>query len=344
VRARRAVTVFLFAFIAATAGFVVAADAVAPTIRDPEFGKKLSRVKARMATSPDRPVVAVFGSSRVGMGVRPPAVEAAFDADRRPVVANLSLLGSGPVMQLLAYDRLRRAGVRPAAVVVEYWPVLARAGDADREEYRIDPVRLFPADISVVRDAFHDPAALDRAVLAARLDPWTASRARIVALTVPKWLPPGARADAGWAGLDDEGWMPGVSDVAVGVDSPRRFELLRTFYAPRLRQTTVSDVADWAFRAIVDRCRADGIPVALVWLPEASEFRQSYSAESEVATTGYWREFTREMDVPGIDLRTAMPDGFLPDGFHLTQAGAVAFGPILAAELKRAFPALGGND
>jgi hypothetical protein len=344
VRARRAVVVFLLLFVASTAGFVVAADGVAPTIRDPEFGKKLSRVKSRMAANPGAPVVAVFGSSRVGMGVRPPAVEAAFDADRRPVVANLSLLGSGPLMQLLAFDRLRRSGIRPAAVVVEYWPVLARAGDADREEYRIDPVRLFAADVSVVREAFHNPAVLDRAVLAARLDPWTASRARIVALTVPKWLPPGARADAGWAGLDDDGWMPGVSDSAAAVDSPRRLELLRTFYAPRLRQTAVSDVADRAFRAIVDRCRSDGIPVALVWLPEASEFRQSYSAESEAAATGYWRRFTRELDVPGIDLRTAMPDGFLPDGFHLTQAGAAAFGPILAAELKRAFSGLRGND
>jgi hypothetical protein len=336
--------VFVFVFIATTAGFSFAADRVAPTIRDPEFGKKLSRLKVRMAASPNRPGIAVFGSSRVGMGVRPPAVETAFGAARRPVVANLSLLGSGPVMQLLAYDRLRRAGVRPAAVVVEYWPVLARAGDADREELRIDPVRLFPADVPVVRAAFHDPAALDRAVLAARLDPWTASRARIVALTVPKWLPPGARADAGWAGLDDDGWMPGVSDAAAGVDSPRRLELLRTFYAPRLRQTTVSDVADRAFRAIIDRCRADGIPVALAWLPESSEFRQSYSAESEAATTGYWRGLTCELGVPAIDLRTAMPDGFLPDGFHLTQAGAAAFGPILAAELKRVFPSIGGND
>jgi hypothetical protein len=344
VRARRAVVVLLFAFVAATAGFVAAADAVAPTIRDPEFGKKLSRVKTRTAANPGAPVVAVLGSSRVGMGVRPSAVEAAFAADRRPVVANLSLLGSGPVMQLLAYDRLRRAGVRPAAVVVEYWPVLARAGDADREEYRIDPVRLFPADVPVVCEAFHDPAALGRAIFAARLDPWTASRARIVALTVPKWLPPGARADAGWAGLDDDGWMPGVPDAAAGVDSPRRLELLRTFYAPRLRRTTVSDVADRAFRTIVERCRADGIPVALAWLPEASEFRQSYSAESEAATTAYWLSFTRELGVPAIDLRTAMPDRFLPDGFHLTQTGAATFGLILAAELKRVFSALGGND
>jgi len=340
-RSRRALLVFVLAIVAATAGFDLAADAVVPTLRDPEFGKKLTRAKARVAADAGRPVVAFLGSSRVGMGVRPPAVEAGFAADRRPVVANLSLLGSGPLLQLLAYDRLRRAGVRPAAVVVEYWHVLARAGDADREDRRIDPVRLFVADAAVVRDGFRDPAALDRAMLAARFDPWTASRARLVALTIPRWLPPGARADAGWAALDADGWMPGV---AAGTDSPRRLDQLRTYYAPRLNSTAVSAEADRAFRALVARCRADGVPVALVWLPESSEFRQCYSPGSEAAAVGYWHRLTNELNIPGSDCRTAMPDALLPDGFHLSQAGAAAFGPVLAAELVRAFPNLGARE
>jgi hypothetical protein len=333
--------VFLLGFVAATAGFDVAADAVVSTLRDPEFGKKVTRAKARIAANADRPVVAFLGSSRVGMGVRPPAVETGFAADRRPVVANLSLLGSGPLLQWLAYDRLRGAGVRPDAVIVEYWPVLARAGDADREDRRIDPVRLFFADAAVVRNGFRDPTALDRAMLAARLNPWTASRARLVALTIPRWLPPGARADAGWAALDADGWMPGV---AAFTDSPRRLEQLRTYYAPRLKQTVVSAEADRAFRALVARCRADGVPVALAWLPESSEFRQSYSPETEAAAIEYWNRLTNELAVPGLDCRAAMPDEFLPDSFHLSQPGAAAFGPVLAAELRRAFPNLGRGE
>jgi hypothetical protein len=340
-QSRRVLVVFLLAFVAATVGLDLAADAVVPTLRDPEFGKKLARAKARIAANPDRPVVAFLGSSRVGMGVRPPAVEAGFAAGCRPVVANLSLLGSGPLLQVLAYDRLRRAGVRPAAVVVEYWPVLARAGDADREDRRIDPVRLFSADVAAVRDGFRDPAALDRAMLAARVNPWTASRARLVALTIPRWLPPGARADAGWAALDADGWMPGVAAVT---DSPRRLDQLRTYYAPRLKHTAVSAVSDRAFRALVARCRADGVPVALAWLPESSEFRQCYSAESDAAAVGYWQRLTSELNVPGLDFRAAMPDVFLPDGFHLSQAGAAAFGPLFAAELQRAFPYLGVRE
>jgi lysophospholipase L1-like esterase len=49
-------------------------------------------------------------------------------------------------------------------------------------------------------------------------------------------------------------------------------------------------------------------------------------------------------DIPGFNFRAAMPDEYLPDGFHLSQAGAAAFGSLLAAELKRTFPSLGRGE
>ena len=103
-------------------------------------------------------------------------------------------------------------------------------------------------------------------------------------------------------------------------------------------------MADRAFRSLLGSCRADGVPVAVVWLPESSEFRAGYSPESEAATTAYWHRLTREEGVPGIDLRSRMPDRYLPDGFHLTQSGAAAFAPVFAAELRRAFPDYGGDE
>jgi hypothetical protein len=341
-RARRRVVAFLVAVVAATAGFGVAADTFAPTLRDPEYGKKLTRLKARLAASPGRPLVVVLGSSRVALGVRPPAVEAGFDPDHRPVVANLSLLGSGPLLQLLAYHRLRHDGIKPDAVVVEYWPVLARAGDADREENRIDPVRLFPSDRPIVRDFFRDPAAVDGSLLRSRWNPFTASRARIISLTVPTWLPAANRADPGWASLDADGWSPGLPDPDPTVDRGLYFAACGPWYASRLADTAVSPDADRAFRTLLDRCRADGVAVAFAWLPESSRFRGLYSPKTEAAATAYWTDLTRT--VPGFDLRRSMPDALLPDGFHLTRTGAADFGPVLAAGLKRAFPDLLGKE
>lgn len=340
-RSRRSVLAFLAAFLAATAGFGVAADTIAPTLRDPEYGKKRARFLARAAARPGRPVVAVFGSSRTGMGVRPSAVEAGFDPAPAPVVANLSLVGSGPLLQLLAFDRLRRDGFRPAAAVFEFWPPLARDGEQDRDEYRIDAARLFPGDRRIVRDYFRDPDATDRRMRDARLNPWTASRARLIGLTVPGWLPASMRADAGWYGLDGEGWMVGLAEKDVA--KAGRGDPNRAYYEPRLRHTVISDEADRAFRELVTRCRADGIPAAFVWLPESGRFREFYSAETESAVSAYWLRLTRDAGVPGIDCRRSVPDAVLPDGIHLTQTGAMQFGPVFAGELSRVFPHLGGN-
>jgi hypothetical protein len=342
VRARRTVVVFIITFVALTAGFSFAADTFTPTLRDPEYGKKLTRLTARTAAHPGRPVVAVFGSSRVGMGIRPSAVEAAFDPGHRPVVANLSLVGSGPLMQLLVFERVRRARFRPDAIVVEFWPALGRNGDADREENRIDPVRLFPGDRDLVRSYFRHPGAVERRMRAARWNPWTASRARLIGLTFPGWLPAGMRADAGWAALDPEGWSAGLTDKDVA--AVRHNDMDRSYYGPRLKDTTVSDVSDQALHDFAARCRADGIPLAFVWLPESTRFRELYSPQTEAAVTGYWHRLIADCGVPGIDCRKAMTDDCLPDGFHLTQSGAAEFGPIFADELRRAFPRLGRRE
>ncbi len=104
------------------------------------------------------------------------------------------------------------------------------------------------------------------------------------------------------------------------------------------------DLSDRVYRELIERCRADGIPLAFVWLPESSLFRRLYSAKTESAVIEYWKHLTQEWNVPGLDFRFAMPDENLPDGFHLTQIGAAKFGPVFADELRRAFPDLGGNE
>ena len=49
---------------------------------------------------------------------------------------------------------------------------------------RIDPVRLFPGDRHLVEDYAIDPAPISRAMTHARWNPWTASRARLLGMTV----------------------------------------------------------------------------------------------------------------------------------------------------------------
>ena len=63
-----------------------------------------------------------------------------------PLLFNLSLVGSGPVMELMALRRLYADGVRPDAVVFEYWPPFLREDGPYWEMDRIDPRRLYPTD------------------------------------------------------------------------------------------------------------------------------------------------------------------------------------------------------
>ena len=104
-------------------GLSAALDHGPPRLRDPEYGKRLERVHARIAEHPGRPLVLVLGSSRTAMGVRPDVLA---DEPAGPLVFNFSLVGSGPVMELMAFRRALADGVRPAAVVVEYWPAFLR--------------------------------------------------------------------------------------------------------------------------------------------------------------------------------------------------------------------------
>jgi hypothetical protein len=126
--------VFLAAFLVIHAAAVVWMETVRTDLRDPEYGKRVARLNARVSEHPDRPLVVVLGSSRAAMGVRPPAWEEVA-ADGAPLLFNMARIGGGPLFELLTLRRLLADGVRPAAVVVEYWPpLLHEAGPFDERD------------------------------------------------------------------------------------------------------------------------------------------------------------------------------------------------------------------
>src|SRR5438128_2658811 len=124
-RSARAVVVWsAVAFFGLTLGMGLATDSVWPQLRDPEYGRRLDRLHDRLAEYPNRPLVLVVGSSRTSMGLRPAAWEAVRPNGTRPdpLLFNMSLVGSGPVMELMCLRRIYADGVRPEAVVIEVWP------------------------------------------------------------------------------------------------------------------------------------------------------------------------------------------------------------------------------
>ena len=88
-------------------------------------------------------------------------------------------------------------------------------------------------------------------------------------------------------------------------------------------------------RASLERCRAEGIAAAVVLMPEPSEFRALYRAETEEQLQGFLAELSRDYGAAVFDGRRWSPDDGFRDPHHLNPTGAAAFTDRFAPELAR---------
>lgn len=344
--ARRSLVWFLLAALLLHAGAILVLDELRPGARDPEYARRVRQLRARLAENPRRPLVLVIGSSRSAMGICPAEWEAVrpnSPNNRDPVIFNMSLLGGGPVMELLTLRRIYTDGVRPELVLLEYWPPYLHWEGGWAEPGRIAPDRLYPVDRPIVREYFPDPARTERLMRTYRWNPFFAARNRLLVQLAPKWLPNTKRLDWTWDTVDSWGWKPGF-DYPPGL-TEQRTQLLgtcRETYRPLFTGFQLSRDADRAIRQAVAEARAHGSRVGFVYLPEASEFRSWYPPRVEQMVQDHLAALSRELAVPVLDARLWMDDGWFVDGFHLSRIGARVFtrkfGPAVAAFCREVRP------
>ena len=258
-KAACAVVWFVAFAVVLNVGFLLALDYGPPRLRDPEYGKRLASVHARAAENPNRPLVLALGSSRTAMGVRPDVLA---DETAGPLILNLSLAGSGPVMELMAFRRALADGVKPAAVLVEYWPAFLHEVGGYHEQARLDVARLRPVDRPLVREFFFDPEAAEKTMREQRLNPWYGHRRSFINQLSPSLLPTAQRSEAMWVSIDEWGWLPGRIG-ATAAEHEKGVATTAGYYVPLFAGYEVSPVADRALRQLVAECRGNGIPVAL---------------------------------------------------------------------------------
>jgi hypothetical protein len=318
---------------------LAALDAPWPNLRDPEYAMRVTRLRARAAEQPARPVVLVVGTSRACMGVRPGAWEAArpgTPAD--PLVFNLSTVGAGPIQQLMTVRRLYADGFGPAVVLLEYWPPVLRQDGPYDEQDRIDR-RLRYDDVPVVREYLPDPDRAERLMFETRANPVYANRDRWLARAVPNWLAPHLRADITWREMDPWGWLPGLDVRPDDAAARRRFlDHYRADFRARFEGYAIHPNSDRALRAAVAVAREHGSRVGFVYLPESSEFRNWYPPEVEAVAAAHLAALAGDLGVPVINARGWTADRYLADGHHLSRAGAAEFTPRLGPAIRAAFP------
>ena len=338
-RSRTTITYFALAFLALNGIALLAMDVLRPELRDPEYGRRTKKLQARIAENPTRPVVIVIGSSRAAMGITPAAWEQIRPNGERPdpLLFNMSLVGSGPVIELFCLQRLYNDGFKPAAVIFEYWPAFLREDGPYWELGRLDANRYFRSDRPFVREFSRDLPRTEREINAARWNPIFENRFRWVNQAVPSWLPWTRRMDVTWTGVDDWGWLPGVDqgNLEGPITREVRLKHCEKIYREQFTDYTIDPIATHALHEAVALARKNGAKVAFTWLPESSEFRTWMPPAVEAMSRDHLAKLCRELDVPLIDGRSVLADEFLADGFHLTRTGAEEFtrrfGPAVAA-------------
>jgi hypothetical protein len=256
---------------------------------------------------------------------------------------NMSLLGSGPVMELMVLRRAFADGLRPQVVLLEYWPPFLYSEDSWSEWERITVERLSPRDRPVVGDYFPEHVGAESRMTAQYWNPFWESRERLLIQVVPKWLRGERRFDWTWDTVDAWGWKPGF-DLPPGESSDRARMLAacRGVYQPLFASYRISESADKALREAVAVARTHGAAVGLLYLPESTEFRALYPPSAEQQARDHLASISRKLAVPVIDAREWMDDGLLVDGFHLSHTGAAEFtrrlGPAVRASFAEAQP------
>src|SRR5262245_1640557 len=146
---------------------------------------------------------------------------------------------------------------------------------------------------------------------------------------LPDWQTPFQRLSFVWEVMDEFGATPVVAPVS---DEGRAAGLakVRELHGPHLRNFRVGETSERAFRDLVGRCRAEGIPVAFFWMPESPAYRSLYSPACRASVAEYQRRLAAELGVPVFPAPEHLAEEDFSDGYHLVRSGAEKFSRWLA--------------
>jgi hypothetical protein len=332
-RARTALLCGAAAFVLGQLALALAIEWRLPQLRDPHYAHKEERLLRRLAEAPAPPrTVLMIGSSRTVSALRGQEVERALAGPGgAPVVFNFGIPGAGPLTELLTLRRLLARGVKPDLLLVEVLPPVLAGHVPLAEVTRMDPARLWHADLPLVERYLPDSKVRAGWWEALPL-PCHSHRFAIVSETSPGLLPLHQRLD--WFRvIDDSGWGPppnpdhGAERRRLGTENARREY---TYYLTDFR---LGGPNPPALRELLDLCRQQGIVAVLVLMPEGSDFRGWYPPPAWAQVEGFLAELRRDYGVAVVNARDWLPDEEFADSHHQFPEGASRFSERLAREV-----------
>jgi hypothetical protein len=326
----------LVAFAAFQAGLAVVIEIGMPEVRDPLYGRHLHFVQNSLHAKPTNPwTVVMLGTSRALYDFRPGAVEKTWGqpADRPVAAFNFGVSGGGPLTELLIWRRLQQDGVRPDLLLVEVMPVLL-CSQTHFDDFGSDhwpTTRLRWRDLALVKHyAGTRRPGLRHDWLTAFALPCYSQRCSLTSLVAPDLLVKGYGPDD-QRNVDEFGGLTPLK--APTPEERRRFtQMTREGYSGFLNGFRLGGPGCEALRELMASCRKEGVPVALVLMPEGPAFRSWYSPETLRDVQEWVTQLGRENAAPVIDAREWMAEDDFRESNHLLPGGASRFTDRLGRE------------
>ena len=342
-RARAAVLAGVAAFAVLELGLGLASE-VYPRIRDPFYGDKLVKLRAKLQAHPGRPCVVMLGTSRTGFAFHGTRIERHLhDRGQDAAVFNYGIPASGPVTHLLYARRLFADGVTPDRLLVEVLPsMMADRPDGPLESLFVYGDRLTYRELDTATRLGFPAAEVRGWWRGATFNPWYTLRFQLLGRVVQSWIPWQLRFD--WSrGCDESGWGTPLRDVATAEEQAAGRAAAFHEYAPVLSDLKPGGHAETALRELLALCRDRGVPVKLVLMPESTVFRGWYPPHVRARLAAFLAGVSAETGCEVIDARGWVADVGFSDGHHLLRPGAEAFSDHLADEVLAPWLADGGR-
>jgi hypothetical protein len=304
----------LAGFVTLTIAFSAIMDARYPHWTDREYAARRTLILQRVEEHPERPVLAVLGSSRTGTGFVPEEMGPLFDADGRQVaVFNYSHRGAGPRLNLIQLQRLLSDGIKPRWLLIELTtPFLASE-------------RMIFSDLSLgdVRAILShaDESRYVRQPLIYRLEAVNRYRQGALGEFAPAFVT-GEQVRLRPYGGDD-GW-----ERPQNLSESRLRDLQETIrgqYQKVMAKWCVDPKLAEVVHDTLRLCLENNIQPAIVLFPESTTFRGWYGPGTEDRMQAFLQQVRDKFAIPVFDARTWMADDAFIDPHHLNEHGSVDF-------------------
>ncbi len=338
-KGKRAVFWTLLCFAAVQLALWAYLDCRHVAVRDPLYGVRLRSLQSLVSDSPNAPLVLVLGSSRVKYGLRPAAMQVTSNDGPPPVIYNFGLNGMGTIRERMYFRRLLADGVHPDWLLLEVWPPLwAEAGYFKEARMVRHEDELHWRDAPLVYRYFLREPEVYLWGMRKCLVPLLAYRTRLLHSTVRSLLPrPQVRRLAlgmkDWDPADRSGWFPFPWERKTPEEKRIALEQGNEQLKPLLDPLHIDPRSDDALRGLLDECRARGIRVGLVLMPEHSLTRGWYTPQARALIRDYLAGLDRAYHIPIFDTREWVADKDFADFCHMMPQAAAPFSQRFGREI-----------